>query len=159
MSNTFSSESHILTCKPFNPQTFSDLTKGLEVDERIRQRAVGNLDASKIVVKTYLKEGETSISNEERYSRIKVSTIDVPLDADDLLALWEEEGHTTLEWLYEVKGLRWLSFWGTILRRPRDGRRCVLTLQRDITGTWRQWFNWIISDCRRSGHPAAVLEL
>jgi len=146
-------EPHILKRRPLDPATF--IGKRWSVAERVGERSGGNLDAGKIAVKDYLKKGESYINGEVRLRRIKTAK-DIQLDADDFLALWQEEGHKTLNWLYETKNITWLSFWGTILLDP-DGYRFVLYLCRRRGGSWR----W---DCRWVGYgrwftvgPAGVL--
>ncbi|MFH1891567.1 MAG: hypothetical protein ABIK83_02670 [Candidatus Zixiibacteriota bacterium] len=133
-------EPHVLERLPFNPESF--LGKGWKVDERVGTRTGGNLDAGRIVRKDYLREGETSITGEERLHRIKEAPGDIQLDAEDFLALWQEKDHATLRWLYDTKGITWLSFWGTVLCHPR-GFRYVLCLYRDGVGSWYWYYYWL----------------
>jgi len=147
-------ELHILQRRSFDPQNF--LGSSWKIDELVGKRSGNNLDAGKLVGKDYFKKGESSINGEERLRRIKANADDVQLDADDFLALWEEKGHITLHWLYETKGITWLSFWATILRRS-DGDRRVLYLYRDGYGSWRWHDRSVGSDSWDAGSPAAVL--
>ncbi|MCH7492873.1 hypothetical protein IID19_04805 [Patescibacteria group bacterium] len=118
---------HILKRQPFDPEQF--LGKGWKIDEQVGNRTGDNLDAGKIVTNDYLRERASSINGEDRLKRIKAATEDIQLDASDFLALWKEKDHVTLKWLYDTRGITWLSFWGTILRGP-DGLRHVLYLDR-----------------------------
>lgn len=145
---------HVLKRQPFNPEKF--LGKGWKIDEQIGQRTGDSLDAEKIIGKTYLNEGESSLNGEERLRRIKATPADVYLDAEDFLALWQEKGHTTLKWLYDTKGITFLSFWATILRHP-DGDRIVLYLCRYGGGSWYWHYGWLGNDDWSAGNPAAVL--
>lgn len=145
-------EPHVLERLPFSPVSL--LGKGWEVAERVGQRSGGNLDAGCITLKDYLRGGESYISGEGRLNRIKASH-DVQLDAEDFMALWSEKGHATLRWLYDTKGITWLSFWGTILRGP-SGYRDVLYLYRDDGGSWHWDCRWLGRGWDGDG-PAAVL--
>ena len=147
-------EPHILARKPFDPVTF--IGEGWTVDERIGKRSGDNLDAGKIVRQDYLKKGESSINGEERLRRIKATPADIQLDGEDCLALYKEEGQLTLRWLYETQGIRWLSFWGTILRSPY-GSRNVLYLCRSDDGSWDWNYGWVDGGRWRASYPAAVL--
>lgn len=137
---------HVLKRQPFNPEKF--LGKGWRIDEQIGQRTGDSLDAEKIIGKTYLNEGESSLNGEERLRRIKATPADVHLDAEDFFALWQEKGHTTLKWLYDTKGITFLSFWATILRSP-GGDRSVLCLYRGEDGSW----DWTAGSALTFGAP------
>ncbi|MBU0707843.1 hypothetical protein KKG41_05740 [Patescibacteria group bacterium] len=145
-------EPHVLERLPFDPESFSG--KGWEVDERVGNRTGGNLDAGQIVRMDYLREGETYITGDERLHRIKEAPGDIQLDAEDFLALWQEQGHATLRWLYDTKGITWLSFWGTVLRD--SGSRGVLCLSRDDGGSWDWDYRWLGNDWVYY-YPAGVL--
>lgn len=147
-------EPHILKRQPFNPAQF--LGKGWSVDEQVGTRTGDNLDAGQIVRKDYLRMSESSINGEERLKRIKNAPEDVQLDAEDFLALWQEEGHATLNWLYGTRGITWLSFWGTILRSP-GGDRDVLYLYRRDGGSWRWGCRWVGFGYWDAVSPAGVL--
>jgi len=147
-------EPHILKRQPFDPVKF--IGKGWTIDEQVGERTGDNLDAGKIVRKDYLKSGESSVNGEERLKRIKAAPGDVQLDADDFLALYEEKGQLTLRWFYETKSITWLSFWGTILRRP-DGGRYVLCLCRGGGGSWHWYYRWVDSARWDACDPAGVL--
>lgn len=146
-------EPHVLERLPLDPESF--LGKGWSVDERISTRTGGNFEAGRIVRKHYLRESETSITGEERIRRIKEESGDIQLDAQDFMALWQENGHTTLRWLYDTKGITWLSFWGTVLRDPR-GNRSVLYLYRRGDGSW-YWFYDGLGLVWRGSNPVGVL--
>jgi hypothetical protein len=146
-------EPHILKRQPFDPEQFMGM--GWTIGEQIGRRTEDNLDAERIVGKNYLREGESSLIGEERLLRIKVMP-DVQLDADDFLALWQEKDHVTLEWLYDTKGITFLSFWGTILRDP-SGYRIVLYLHRDEDGLWYGLYFRVDCDGWDASNPSSVL--
>ncbi|MFH1509404.1 MAG: hypothetical protein ABIE68_04530 [bacterium] len=135
-------EPHLLERQLFNPEQF--LGKGWSIIERVGKRESGNLDAGRIVNKDYL-EGESYINGKERLQRIKAVPEDVQLDEQDFMALWQEKGHKTLKWLYDTKGIKFLSFWGAILRNP-DGGRNVLYLCRFGDGSWDWGCSWVDHD-------------
>ena len=144
-------EPHILQRQEFDPVKF--LGKGWSIDEQLGRRTDNNLDAGQIIGKDYFKEDETHTNGEERLKRIKANPSDIQLDANDFMALWSEEGHGTLNWLYDTKGITFLSFWDTILRGP-GGDRSALCLCRDVGGSWGcSWLGvgW------RAGSPASLL--
>ncbi|MFH1206975.1 MAG: hypothetical protein V1668_00005 [Patescibacteria group bacterium] len=148
-------EPHILKRLPFDPEKF--IGKGWSVDEQVSKRTGDNLDAGQITRKDYLKKGEPSINGEERLRRIKASgEADLQLDASDCVALYQEDGQKTLRWLYETRGVTWLSCWGTILRDP-DGDRSVLCLCRHEDGSWLWDYFWVDHDGWDAGGPAGVL--
>lgn len=144
---------HILKRKPFNVKEF--LGEGWGIIEQTKRRSE-TLDATKIITKDYLKEDESYTNGEERLKRIKATSDDIQLDAEDFLALYEEKGQLTLRWLYKTKGIILFSFWGTILRRPGGGRR-VLYLCRGGDGSWRWSFSWVDDGLWRASYPSGVL--
>jgi hypothetical protein len=147
-------ERHLLQRKPFNPREFTGY--GGANDERVGKRNGDTLDAGKIITKDYLQKGEYFLYGEERLYRIKTST-DTQLDGEDFLALWEEEDNVTLRWLYEVKGITSLLFFGLILR-PTDCRPSVLRLYRRIDGSWGWNREYVDKQKLTAENPAAVLE-
>lgn len=145
---------HLLERKPFNVKRF--VGKDWEVIDEpgLPKRKDTILDASNIVRKDYLEKGETLLNGEERLRRIKASK-DFQLDAEDFLALWEEKGHATLNWLHETQGITRLSFWGTILRLSH-GCRYVLCLSRHEVGSWDWHYFWLdFGWC--AGNPSGLL--
>ncbi|MFA6042960.1 MAG: hypothetical protein WCV85_00475 [Patescibacteria group bacterium] len=145
-------ELDVLSRRPFDPVQF--LGNNWRIVDRIGKRGGDSLRASDIVSKVYLHEGETSINGGELPNRIKANPDDVQLDAEDFLALWQENGHKMLNTLYETKGITWLSFWGTILKSM--GRRYVLYLGRHDYGSWFWSFAFIDADDWDADHPAGV---
>lgn len=133
-------EPHILERQEFDPVKF--LGKDWNIDEQLGRRTGNNLDAGQIIGKDYLKEDESYTAGEERLKRIKAAPDDIQLDVKDFMALWSEEGHATLKWLYDTKGIIFLSFWDTILQDP-DGDRYVLCLCRRGDGFWSWSFDWL----------------
>lgn len=149
-------EPHILKRLPFDSAKF--IGKGWSVDEQVSSRpSGGNLDASQITRKDYLGKGELSIHGEEHLRRIKAAGEEnIQLDGEDFLALYEEKGQKTLRWLYETRGITWLSCWGIILCHP-DGDRGVLYLDRRDDGSWHWDCRWVGHDGWRASGPSAVL--
>ena len=143
----------ILERQDFDPVKF--LGEDWSIEEQGGNRIDNNLDAKKIIIKNYLEKDEPDIDGKECLKRIKVTPKDIQLDASDFLALWQEEGHLTLEGLCYTKGITFLSFWGTILRDP-DGEHSVLCLRRESDGSWNWCEGWLeddwCTDC-----PAGIL--
>lgn len=136
-------EPHILERQEFDHVKF--LGEGWSIDEQLGHRTGNNLDAGQIIGNDYLREDESYTTGEERIKRIKAAPDDIQLDAKDFMALWSEEGHATLKWLYDTKGISCLSFWDTILRGP-SGSRNVLFLYRSVDGSWDWGCRWLGSD-------------
>jgi len=144
----------ILKRQPFN--VYKIMGKGWSVKEQVSKRSNDSLDVGQITRKDY--GGECIISGKSHLKCIKdAGEQDMQLDAKDFLVLWREKDHLTLKWLYETKGITWLSFWGTILSLP-DGSRWVLYLFRnEDDGSWR-WGARSLELCWGSNcTPAAVL--
>ncbi len=148
------SQPRVLLRKFFNPEQF--LGKGWKVAQRLGKRPGQYLNAAKIIGKDYLKGRESNITGKERLYRIKTSPADIQLGDDHFLALWEEEGHVTLNWLYETKNITFLSFWATILQNP-DGDLCVLCLFRGNDNSWHKDVYTVVFMDWYSNLPAAVL--
>lgn len=116
----------------FNPLAFlGDGWRVVETDERAAK--LSEVDFAKVNLETCLN-GETWITGEEKLKRLK-SGGNIRLDASCFLALWNEKGHRTLNWLYKERGVTCLDFFGTILESP-CGFRCVLCLCRTDGGSW-----------------------
>ena len=136
----------------FNPEIFfGSEWRVAEEDARYHEFAAINFGKMKLA--TCLKEGESWITGEEKLRRLKKSG-DIRLGADVFLALWNEEGQRTLEWLRENRSVTRLDFFGTILENP-SGNRCVFCLYRD-GDAWVWGCPWLDGVWFSSG-PAPVL--
>jgi len=152
--------------KPFNPtNVFGDgwsiwrgaaNTNGLTGNEEqdARSLALTAIDFANVRFEHCLRNGEDRITGNEKLARLIASNA-IRLDARLGQALFEEEDHKTLEWLYTTRGVKWLDFFGTVLRYPR-GYRCVLCFYRGGDGQWRRSANWLDHDWF-VGCPSAVL--
>ncbi len=107
---------------------------------------------------TFLHPGETSITGEEKFAQLKKSG-KIVLDAlvgEALLVDYKSRGSASvLENLRRERGIKYLDFFGTILRNP-DGGRCVLYLC-SVGGQWH-WRVRRLSDRWHSWHFSAYLE-
>jgi hypothetical protein len=149
---------------PFNPTAFigegwsiwrgpinGNRLKGAEEQDR-RSHKLTEVDFSRVSFETCLEEGETRITGEEKLKRHE-SAGHICLDAKVGQALFEEEGHKTLNWLKD-RGITWMEFPGTILRSP-GGSRCVLALYWGGSG-WHWDVFWLVYDWD-AHRPSAVL--
>ncbi len=128
------SEPHILKREKFDPVKF--LGEDYGVYKQVGTRTNSSLYAEQINFKHYIKEDETGTSGDERLKRIIATPADIQLDAQDFMALWNENDHATLEWLHATKKIHSLSCWGTIMQ-DTHGRPSVLHLFRFSTdGSW-----------------------
>lgn len=160
-------ENHILTidrATPFNPTAFigagwsiwrgpinGNGLKGAEEQDR-RSLKLTEVDFSRVSFETCLEGSETRITGEEKLRRHE-SAGHICLDAKVGQALFEEEGHKTLNWLKD-RGITRMEFPGTILRGPY-GFRYVLYLYWHA-GRWYWHDDWL-GHGRNAHRPSAVL--
>jgi hypothetical protein len=105
-----------------------------------RSLVLTEVDFSKVLLETCLKEGEQRITGEEKLKRL-IESGNIRLDPRFGAALFQEEGHTTLERLNKEHGVTCLDFFGKTLVRPGGGR-CVLCLYRR-GGGWCRGADWL----------------
>lgn len=152
--------------KPFNPAAFiasgwsiwrgavdSDGLKG-EEQQDARSLALTEVDFSKARLETCLVAGEEVVTGEKRLARLLEKDV-IRADANIGVALLNEQGKATLEWLHQTYGVTRFELPGTILRSSR-GYRDFLCLSRVGGGRWSWDGRWLGSD-RDAGDPALVL--
>ena len=151
---------------PFNPAQFlgsgwsiwrgpvdGDGLSGDE-DQDKRSLALTQLDMSQIQLVTCLKEGETSITGEERVRRLK-KTNHIRLDTRVFQTLWENKDSIPESWKEKTNNNTTSIFFdGTPLRSP-FGDRYVLCLDWR-GGEWDWYYYWLESDWNVNS-PSAVL--
>lgn len=105
----------------------------------------------KVEFLTCLEEGESSIAGEEKLARLKESGR-ILYGATVFAGLWhnhqmyKNKAESVLEKLYQKKRITHIDFFGDILFRNQDGRRCVLRLRRRPVGQWLWGFLWLNLD-------------
>lgn len=114
-----------------------------EIDER--SLALTEVDLSKVILETCLKQDESSIVGEEKLTRFKAIANTIRLGGNVFLALWEDyqanKENSCLEWLRKNRGVTYVDFFGLVLRNPR-GRRYVLYLC--FGGSeWHWSYDWL----------------
>lgn len=120
---------------------------GLEGDEDrdVREDDLAEIDWSHVEFETCLKEGESCITGEEKFCRLKKSG-KICYGGRAFLSLWkdyQEKGESSvLENLYRTKGITYVDFFGLILRTS-DGYRRVLYLFRRDGGRWGWGYYWL----------------
>lgn len=118
----------------FDPAEFLGMGWSFDAqDADPRSLALTEVDFTKVLLKTCLQSGETSLTNEEKLARLKAMGV-IRLDPRFGVALWREEEQKTLKSLYEERGVTYLDFRGRFLRNP-SGCRCGFYLIRD-TDEW-----------------------
>lgn len=139
--------------KPFNPAKF--IGKGWTIEkEDERSLKLTELDLVKVQFVTMLKGNESSITCEEKLTRLKNSDY-IRLDAKIFQTLWENKSLIPESWKDKVNGnTRYIFFDGTELRGP-DGDRCVLYLYW-YDGEWLWYYRWLDDDWS-ANTPSAVL--
>ena len=148
----------ILPCtKPFDPASF--IGSGWKFEDGESKDVRMDIDWCKVRFEHYLKEGETTITGEEKLKRINASG-DTPFGAKVFFSLWQDyqknKENSVLEWLYRTHGIIFMDFFRDVLRRPR-GSRCVLYLFRDAD-EWDADCSWLDDDWNAgdvSGVPAS----
>jgi len=142
--------------KPFEP-IFVCKWFTIEKDETdVRSMALSEIDLTKVRFVAMLKEGETSITGEERLKRLKAAGY-IRLDAKFFQTLWENKQFIPESWKQKVNGnMCSIHFDGTVLRDLR-GHRCVQGIcLRNNEWDWDcRWLdgNWNAHDL------SAVLEI
>ena len=149
---------------PFNPATFIGAGwtiwkgpadgDGLSGDEEqdSQSLALTEIDWSTVTFEHTLREGETTITGEEKLRRLK-ELGHLRFDAKVGQDLMNEPGRITLAML-RARGIKWFDLPGTVLRSP-DGHRCILYLYCDGVGQWDWRFFWLGRVWRRRS-PSAV---
>lgn len=152
--------------EPFDPATFigggwtiwrgamnGDGLNGSEAQDSASLNLI-EIDFSKVLFTTCLKEGESYITGEEKLSRHAVAN-QISLDAKIGQALLEEDGQATLSWLYTTLNITWFELPGTVLR-DSPGYRYFLFLGRGDGGRWSWRSGWLDGN-RYVAHVSAVL--
>ena len=123
--------------KPFDPTFFG--TGWTVESENPKAIALTEVDFTKVTFDSFLREGEETITGEEKLSR---ATDTLLLDAKIGQLLYEQKNQPLLNWLYDKKGICWMEFAGTVLR-DSVGRRYFLYLLRQLDGSWHWYYNWL----------------
>ncbi len=166
----------IIKAKPFDPVKFLGegwtIWKGPadgdgllgEEDICPKSLAFTVVELSEFVFKTCLKEGESSITYEEKIRRLKEMLDFIGFGLNVFLGLWEDylinRENSALEWLHQNFGVTLMDFPGVVLRNPR-GDREVLCLHRYDNG-WLWSLFCLGSQCnvdRPSAGCADLLDL
>lgn len=137
-----------ITPQPFDPIRF--IGKGWSIipeEHDARNDALTEVDCSKILFETCLKDNETSITGEDKLKRLKAGG-NIRLGAPAFLGFWENykmrKENSVLEHLYREKGITYLDFFGDVLLAPRGDRK-VLCLYRRDAGVWGWDYYWLAS--------------
>lgn len=135
---------------PFNPVAF--IGEGWSiVEEDERSLLLTEIDLTKIVFKTMLKDAESSVIGEEKLKRLIVSG-SICLDAKVFQTLWENQYLIPENW---KKTNHFIHFEGTVLR-GYCGNRCVLYLFWH-DGEWHWSFSWLFGKWN-SNYLSTVLD-
>lgn len=129
----------VVTARPFDPVKFLGAKWASIPEERDPgSAAFSEVDFSTAIFETCLKEGESSITGEEKLARLK-SGKNIRLGASVFMGLGEDyqvgKRDSVLERLYKEQGITYLDFFGDVLLGP-NGNRCVLCLCHDGDDVW-----------------------
>ena len=106
---------------------------------------LAEVDFNKVDFAICLKEGETSITGEEKLKRLKALK-QILYGATTFMGLWNDyharKENSVLETLYRTKGITYLDFFGDVLLDP-NGNRFVLCLCRNDDGQWHWRYDWL----------------
>jgi hypothetical protein len=125
------------------------------VEEVTLENPATVLDPEKFRIEMCMKPGEGCHFGEDRLLRLQELDDCRPADLGVFAALWGEEGHETLEYLYKKFGVTYLDFFGTILR-DSDGYRDVLYLYRDGDGRWSWYSGWLAHEWGAGAHSLVL---
>jgi hypothetical protein len=127
-------------------------------DQEVKEQSLTEVDFRVVEFHTALKSGEVEISGEEKLKRLKASAV-FRLGAKTFVNLWQDYcrqgSESVLEWLHRERKIKYLDFFGYVLRRP-DGERCHLYLTKSAEGRWRPDNRSLNLSCY-SGFNTAVL--
>ena len=134
-------------------------TDGLKGKEKqdARSLALKEVDWSKVLFETCLKKGETRITGENKLIRLEGSgsiILDAGISQDLFFDYQSNKDNSVLEKLRRERGIKYLDFFGTILRSP-DGSRYVMGLCW-IHGLW-DWRVHCLNDTYYDNELSAVI--
>lgn len=116
-------------------------------------KTVGRADLGTIVPVSCVASEEPAISSIEQLKRLGEKEV-VPIGVRSFFDLWQEEGHDTLESIYQ-KGLHkglyssgyavFFDVLGTLLESPMKGnpQQYLLYFSRDPLGKWNYGYRWL----------------
>lgn len=138
----------VIKSSPFDPVAFVGRGWRTVAEEHdARSAALTEVDFSKVDFVTCLKEGESSITGEQKLERLKASG-HLRFGATVFMGLWNDYlangENCVLERLYQEKGITYLDFFGDVLLNP-GGDRFVLYVYRSDAGEWVWRCYWL--DC------------
>ncbi|PIR92227.1 hypothetical protein COU01_02985 [Candidatus Falkowbacteria bacterium CG10_big_fil_rev_8_21_14_0_10_44_15] len=150
---------HNIQMKSFDPGTFLGESwtiwkgpidgGGLSGEEDIdpRSLALSQIEITKFLFETCLKTGENWITGEERLRRLEEKPSFIRFGGNVFLGLWldyQANGRdSALEAIYRSRGIKFLAFFGLVLRSP-EGRRAVLCFCRFGGGKWDWHYLWLV---------------
>jgi hypothetical protein len=138
----------------FSPTDFFGGRGWKIVEQDERSLALAEIDFSKVLFETMLKEGEATIKGEEKLNRLKASN-HVRLDAKVFQTLWNNQHLIPESWKERVgRSSRYIFFEGTVLQ-SRHTFRYVLGFYW-FDGQWIWICRWLNDDWQCC-HLSAVL--
>jgi hypothetical protein len=153
----FSEPKSFLT-KPFFPAEF--IGEGWTVEEQDeRSLTFTEIELAAPRFETCLKDGETSITGEEKLIRLKQSK-KIILGGNAFLGLWLDyqvnKENSALECLWRNYKISYLDFFGTVVCHT-DGCRIVIYLYLNNDGKWSWNYNLLKWGDWNARRPSAVL--
>jgi len=124
---------------------------GLSGEEDIDSRslALSQIEINKFLFETCLKEGENSITGEQKLLHLKEKPNFIRFGGNVFFEFWldyqAKKENSFLEQVYKKYKITYLDFFGTILRGP-GGDRNVLCLYRNDDGQWSCLYDWLAND-------------
>jgi hypothetical protein len=123
---------------------------GLSGEEELdtHSSSLNEVDFSRVLFESCLKEGEPSIKGEEKLRRLK-ATGNIQFGGNVFLSLWFDyianRENSCLEWLRRNRNITYLDFFGFVLRGPDGGRYVLCLYWLDSGWSWNaDWlgFDW-----------------
>ncbi|MDO8524727.1 MAG: hypothetical protein Q7R99_03830 [bacterium] len=139
----------LILTKTLNPEELIKLLgEGWEIVEEDPRSLLTEVEVSKFLFMTCLREGENRITGEEKLRRLKEMSGFIPFGGNVFRGLWEDyqakKENSILEFLYKTQEVSFMDFPGTVLRSP-DGDRSILYLYRVDDGDWHWYYDWLDS--------------
>lgn len=136
---------------------------GLEGEEEQDKRSLALMQVNFGAVRfeTCLQADESCIQGEAKLLRLQEKAGIRPA-GNIVLALWKDyttrKKSSVLEWFWRSRRVKYLDFFGVVLRSGGFGRRTVLCFHRDKDGRWSKGCNSLHND-RDDGTLSLLLEI
>ncbi len=148
----------VVATQPFDPVSFIGEKWSLIPEERdLRSARLTEVDFATALWEICLNEGESSITGEEKLTRLKTSG-KIRLGSTVFLGLWTDyqarKEDSVLERLFKEQKITYLDFFGDVLLNPHGNRYVLYFFRND--GVWH-WISYYLGYDWNADHLSASL--